>query len=572
MLYDLEEGHDDSPQSSLHFFKDRSKISKLRTTVYGGYLKDSGSADKLRLLKPFLEVANENELIVVADAREVTLNVPSHEEAASAAVDSFLANFHKLTEKHPNAVVVSAEERCCSEAMSHSRPGDFFDAITKERKHRACSSGNDDCLWRDDENAEVWKETMHEKTLDDTFSSGLEEYNNMYLNSGILVGYPKDLKELLKVSDIDAIEDDQAVLTDLMLAAPEMIQLDYRQELFGTKSVQKGLKDGCLFEIEGFGEPLLHTPQMTRPLILHTPGKFYDCLDSLIDAMGGTSQQRYLMDYGEGEEGVERRLTAFKEERKRRDLMGDDGYNNYGVYGFYNNYGGYGIYAPWGFYSPYGFFQQFIFGPYGIFGEQNPYGYFGYGNYGNYGQYGVVNLLTAIFGNRIVGRSVNLGQFGYFFGIDNYGNYGQYGNYGLTGGSWYYSQYGNYGPYSSNYGTASSNLSGRSISPGLRIPTRADDTSTGYEWVNDMHQQIEVSIGGGEDEDENDDATWTSTYTSTSTYAPTWTSTGDGGYSGWYHNVFTNFWPWAGGGHQHDHTYYPTTWSPTESPTDEDEE
>ena len=404
LLYDRYSSLEKDPESSLNFFKDRSSASGIRTTVYGGTLKDSGSGDKLRLLKPILEVANSNELIVVADAREVLLNVPEDPEAASEAVDAFLHHFHQLTEDRPNAVVVSAEEHCCSAAMSHSSPGDFF-IDSMERNYRACSAGDEDCEWeKDNERLDAWKESMREMALDETH--GNEEYNNVFLNSGILAGYPKNLMEVLRVSDINSSEDDRAVLTDLMLAAPDMIMLDYHQELFGNNPVHKGLEEGCVFERESSTSPLVHAEHMTKPLILHTPNRFYDCLDTLIEAMGGVSQQRYLQNFGSGETGMERRLAAFPDEQRRKlptYYIPTDQYGNYG----------YGVLMFWSQQEIYDMF----FGPYGVFNYGN------YGQYGNYGYYSYYTSLLSYLVSGIPGMDMT-GQYGFWH--FNYGNYGSY--------------------------------------------------------------------------------------------------------------------------------------------------
>jgi hypothetical protein len=45
---------------------------------------------------------------------------------------------------------------------------------------------------------------------------------------------------------------------------------------------------------------LVHRETGTEPLIVHTPGKFYGCLDVLIEELGGTSNQRYLETHPEG--------------------------------------------------------------------------------------------------------------------------------------------------------------------------------------------------------------------------------------------------------------------------------
>ena len=439
--YDSLNRLENDPASSIHFVKERSAISKIRTTVYGGRLKSHGLGDKLRLLKPFLEVANPAELIVVANAREVVLNVPDREAGATEAVDSFLSNFRMLADKHPNAVVFSAEEGCCSDAMGHARPGDYFDVTKKERKNRACQPGNEGCLLdtSDEEsiqdNTSSWKEAMLALALDETAPSGRMESETVYLNSGILAGYPKDLMELLRLSDIEASEDDRAVLTDLMLAYPDKIVLDYHQELFGTNPVRKGLEEGCRFERQdesesGAIEALIHSQHRTIPLLLHTPWRFYDCLDLLICELGGTSQERYLQEYGDGQEGIDRRLQIFPEAIEYDNVYDIYGADDYGyMYGNYGQYGNYGLFR---------FFQQLILLPIGYFGYEGNYGNYGYvahgqygyydPNYGNYGQYGNYGMFGYM--AYIIGDYISVPNVGYYLNFySNYGNYGQYGVY-----------------------------------------------------------------------------------------------------------------------------------------------
>ena len=572
LLYENDSSIEKDPTSSIYFFKERSKIANVHTTVFGGKLKERhhyGFGDKLKLLKPFLEVANSNELIIVADAREVLLNIPeNNEETAIEAVDSFIDNFHKLTKNHPNAVVMSAEDQCCAAALSHARPGDYFDSITKKRKHRACSSGRgDDCLWQDNDNITSWKEVMRERALDDyetttpssSSSSGHEvEYNNVYLNSGILVGYPKDLMKLLQISDINASEDDQAVLSDLMYTFPEMIQLDYHQEIFGNNQVQKGLQDGCLFEKQQNQatstdtrnkQPLIHSELMTQPLILHTPQKFYDCLDTLIEGLGGESQKRYLIDYGHGEEGVHRRLVNFADEsssatgRSENDNSNSNGngngvtnYGNYGGYWSYGSYGSYGSYDPYGFYRYYGYFRSY----YGFFRSyyNGAYGYFNnYGNYGQYGNYGAYGYFN------------NYGNYGAYRYFNNYGNYGQYGQYGNNG---------NYNSESSN----SESIRGRVTYNNADVDTNADadtdtdadaDTDTDGDGDGEGGSIILESRTTTNNKETSDNTATTPTPTPTPTPAPTSVRVvvvdddykETQAYSSWYYRVYAKIWPWA---------------------------
>lgn len=290
LMYETDESLQHNPKSPLHFFQERAEIANLQAAVFGGNLAYHGFGDKYQTLKPLLEVADKNKLVILADARDVVLNVPDNEAFASLAVDNFVDTYKKLTLDAPNAVVMSAEAQCCVSAMAHAHPSEYFDPITKERKSRACASGQPGCLWHQSQNIKDWQVFMEDLALKTTG----EDLSDVYLNAGLMVGYPDDLINLLNVLNIDPSEDDQAVLSGLMYHFPDMIKLDYKQEMFGNNQWPLGLVDGCVFEPHGNHLPLIHTETGTEPLILHTPGKFYDCLDVLIEDLGGVSQQRYL--------------------------------------------------------------------------------------------------------------------------------------------------------------------------------------------------------------------------------------------------------------------------------------
>lgn len=400
LMYETDGALVRQPNSPLHFFKERSQVANLKTTVYGNNLEYRGFGDKYQTLRPLLEIVNDETLIILADARDVALNIPEDEDMAVAAVDHFIANFKIATETSPNAVVLSAEAQCCVSAMSHAHPSEYFDPVTGERNKRACSSGKADCLWSENENIYSWVNFMHQRAFNTT---GLEGNGDVYLNAGLMAGYPKDLMKLLDAMDIEPYEDDQAVLTGLMYRYPNMLVLDYGQEMFGNSQWTKGPEDGCVFEGQGSQSPLIHLETQTQPLLIHTPGKLYACLDLIIEALGGESQQRYhpttrklltgrlslaaqlgfggaggaattedKVDVEEVEEIEEIVEQGVVEEGVVEEGMPEDGIEveevdevepaNYGNYGYgVTNYGNYGNYG---------------------------YGVSNYGEYGNYGQYG----------------------------------------------------------------------------------------------------------------------------------------------------------------------------------------
>lgn len=339
LMYETDESLEYDPMSPLSFFKERSTFADLPTTVYGGGLSYEGFGDKYQTLRSILDVINPNKLVVVADARDVALNVPENEEAAKMAIDRFIDTYKKLTVNDPGAVVMSAEGQCCVSAMTHAHPSDYFDPITKKRTKRACSSGMDGCHWNQNENIYAWVDFHRERAFNKTgIPRNVDAVGDVYLNAGLMAGYPADLMKLVDVLDIDPEEDDQAVLSGLMYQFPEMIVLDYDQQMFGNNQWPKGLIDGCVFEKEDDekNDPkqsfLVHSETNAQPLIIHTPGKFYGCLDVLIEELGGTSQQRYLQESPQGNpRTLKREGFDFDAHHRQRKL--DENYGAYGNYG-----------------------------------------------------------------------------------------------------------------------------------------------------------------------------------------------------------------------------------------------
>ena len=100
---------------------------------------------------------DQSKLVVVADARDVALNVPADTTYAEQAVDRFLDTFSKLTKNTPGAIVMSAEAQCCVSAMSNAFPHEYFNSTTGDRTKRACSSGHEDCPYEDNDRLGAWK-------------------------------------------------------------------------------------------------------------------------------------------------------------------------------------------------------------------------------------------------------------------------------------------------------------------------------------------------------------------------------------------------------------------------------
>ena len=187
LLFETNSEIEKDPNSPLSFFKHKTQVAGIPATIFGGNTEFRGFGDKYSTLKPLLEISDPSKIVILADARDVALNIPDNNDEALAAVDRFVTSFEKLTKDAPNAVVVSAEAQCCVSAMSNAFPNEYFNPITGERANRACVSGQKGCEWQDNEKIAAWHFFMNQRAYERTGEEGKED---IYLNAGLMAGYP----------------------------------------------------------------------------------------------------------------------------------------------------------------------------------------------------------------------------------------------------------------------------------------------------------------------------------------------------------------------------------------------
>ena len=293
IMFETDKAVEHQENSSLGFFLKTSERAGIETTTFGTGNKFTGWGDKYTYVREMLNSMNDDTLVVVSDARDVLLNVPDR-KTAGTIVSHFISTYQRMTKNLPDAVVMSAESQCCVSAMSQAGPRDYFDPITGERNVRACASGEDTCPYEEGFNINAWKTFMSELAYKRT---GMH-HESAFLNAGHFAGSASNILRLLDRVDIYQTEDDQAVMSGLLYHDPDALVLDYENELFGVAEWPKGLDVGCNF-FEGSDSVLIHGVTKASPMIIHTPGKFYGCLDLLIERVGGVSQKRYLERKGE---------------------------------------------------------------------------------------------------------------------------------------------------------------------------------------------------------------------------------------------------------------------------------
>ena len=286
IVYETEVSND-APVNNL--VSQAGRIPGLVTTVVGQGKKFGGFGSKYESVLPLLEQMETQTLVVLSDARDVLVNnaMDDNLNTAANAIEDFRAAFEMVTFQQPGAIVVSAEAQCCVSALTYAQPGAFF-GPEGERTGRACSSGESDCLWNGDDKAIPWENFMKDVARQQ-LGVGAHVIDDIYLNSGLIVGYVQDVLRVIKAADIQATEDDQAVLTDYMHRHPEDIVLDYGQTMFGNNrgGLEGGSSDSCMFTLLNDGsKKLVHKKTATTPLFVHSPGGYLQCHDDLAEQLG----------------------------------------------------------------------------------------------------------------------------------------------------------------------------------------------------------------------------------------------------------------------------------------------
>lgn len=257
----------------------------MQPEVIGMGTHFGGFSSKHHLAIQRLSAMDPDDLVILSDYADVLLN-PGRGPPGTAFC-GFRDEYKQMTKgQGEDAVVVSAEAQCCVGALSYVEPGSLIQRNSTHtmRRKRACNSGANGCmgLGRD----KSWQDFMVGLAAQRGFNG--TEYP--FLNAGLMAGRAGALAKMLSDIQLDATEDDQAVMTDMLWAFPERFVLDYDQRLFGNARWPK--QNGCVFKMDDSGV-FSQTETGTKPLFLHTSGKFYKCLRSMAVKVGWNNTARW---------------------------------------------------------------------------------------------------------------------------------------------------------------------------------------------------------------------------------------------------------------------------------------
>ena len=221
---------------------------------FAGYCqKYTAVAEYLKKNKP-----KDADLLVVTDGRDVLVN--RHK-----------AHFAKcFTAQYADCVVYGTEQECCVEVMYEYPPGSFLKKTKPGRRKEAISGpgwdagtvpGDKDGLWMDKLQAIIPECLV-----------GTAGARFPYLNGGMACGTVKAWKAVLSAMQItNTWEDDQALLTELLLMKPHLIKLDYEQRFFSNSNVSRK-KAGCFYTWNSNQGSFNNNLTGTMPYFIQTPG------------------------------------------------------------------------------------------------------------------------------------------------------------------------------------------------------------------------------------------------------------------------------------------------------------
>jgi hypothetical protein len=181
LVYDTKAGEN---SATLRLVEQAGRLVGVKASLFGVDDEFEGFGSKYAALYPLLTKMAPNALVIVSDGYDVLVNNPANALDNTTPVSQFLAAYKEVIANHPNAIVVSAEAQCCVSALTHVLPGGYYNA-DGSRNARACASGEEDCLWVGDNEAEPWITFMLNNALD---NKAKPDYEDLYLNAGLMVG------------------------------------------------------------------------------------------------------------------------------------------------------------------------------------------------------------------------------------------------------------------------------------------------------------------------------------------------------------------------------------------------
>ena len=235
--------------------------------------KWSGFGRKIIKINEFLHTLPQDKIVVISDARDVFVSKSSKR----------LTRMYNTLAK--NKILISTELGCCEQAKSFYEPNQlrFINGTSKSiisdnsmrklkkiRSHATRESTKD-----------TWLKSFKEMINDDS--------NGWYKpNAGLYMGRVKDIVKMYSLMNIRDNEDDQTILSEIILQNKDMFVLDYYSNIFSNSFAwdknSKEIHGGCYYKKTNKGS-VVNLMFKTEPFFLHFPGKHFWCYDRIYNTL-----------------------------------------------------------------------------------------------------------------------------------------------------------------------------------------------------------------------------------------------------------------------------------------------
>ena len=223
-------------QNLLH----QAKILNFGITVLANGDKWTGWYGRTMKYKEYITTLHPEKFVLITDARDVVLN---------NYYNSFITKAKEYYYYHSERIIFNVDPVCTINNKSPNAKSTKVKTSNYIRRE--------------------YKPFMEKRARE----LGIK-HNYRYLNFGMQFGKAKDFLNLFELMNIQPGDDDQVLAIKLFFENPELVTLDYNQEILGTAASDL-TKSTCVFKYTG--KFFTNTITNTQPSLIHTAGSNWHC-------------------------------------------------------------------------------------------------------------------------------------------------------------------------------------------------------------------------------------------------------------------------------------------------------
>lgn len=257
ILYDTDFNHEYVRKyvATLKMFGYRYKI--IGDDTWKGFGK------KIKTLEYYLNTLPPDQVVVISDARDVF--VARHSK-------DLLRHYETLAK---NKILISTELGCCEHGRKNKPPGSI-----------RFLNGEKNSIEMEDTDATSKWVNEYKKLAHENLPNAKWKWVNP--NAGLYMGKVKDILKMYKMMNIlEDGEDDQSVLSEIILQHKHMFVLDYLSHIFSSSfrwnPKSKEIYGGCYYKKNYVNNMIENMMFHTYPFFLHFPAKHFTCYEKVYD-------------------------------------------------------------------------------------------------------------------------------------------------------------------------------------------------------------------------------------------------------------------------------------------------